>query len=95
MPDRRRRGPRSHRPITGATGRPGSAVVRELARHGDPVRALVRDRAKAAALAGLPTVNRRPTTSSKSPVPASTASPTLWRSPPEARSRWTKPSAGE
>ena len=39
--------------VTGATGRPGSAVIREFARHGTQVRALARDRAKAAALRGL------------------------------------------
>jgi uncharacterized protein YbjT (DUF2867 family) len=39
--------------VTGATGRPGSAVIREFVRHGEPVRALVRDPAKAAALHAL------------------------------------------
>jgi uncharacterized protein YbjT (DUF2867 family) len=39
--------------ITGATGRPGSAVIREFVRHGEPVRALARDPAKAAALHAL------------------------------------------
>jgi uncharacterized protein YbjT (DUF2867 family) len=39
--------------VTGATGRPGSAVIREFARHGTHVRALARDPAKAAALRGL------------------------------------------
>lgn len=42
--------------VTGATGRPGSAVIREFARHHEPVRALVRSRAKAAALEAPPTV---------------------------------------
>ncbi|GAB3882907.1 hypothetical protein GCM10029964_041390 [Kibdelosporangium lantanae] len=42
--------------VTGATGRPGSAVIREFVRQGTPVRALVRDRAKAAWLAKLPRV---------------------------------------
>ncbi|NUS43395.1 MAG: SDR family oxidoreductase [Mycobacteriaceae bacterium] len=45
--------------VTGANGRPGSAVVREFAQHGHPVRALVRDPAKATALeelAGVETV---------------------------------------
>jgi uncharacterized protein YbjT (DUF2867 family) len=39
--------------VTGATGRPGSAVIREFVRHGEPVRALARDPAKAAALNAL------------------------------------------
>lgn len=39
--------------VTGATGRPGSAVVQEFARRRMPVRALVRDRSKAAALHAL------------------------------------------
>ena len=43
--------------VTGETGRPGSAVVREFARRGETVRALVRNPAKAASLAGLPTVD--------------------------------------
>jgi uncharacterized protein YbjT (DUF2867 family) len=42
--------------VTGATGLSGSAVVREFARKADPVRALVRSRAKAQALETLPTV---------------------------------------
>ncbi|MFB4299636.1 SDR family oxidoreductase [Actinomadura sp. NTSP31] len=42
--------------ITGANGRPGSAAVREFARNGRPVRALVRDPAKAEGLRGLPGV---------------------------------------
>ncbi|GIH18909.1 SDR family oxidoreductase [Rugosimonospora africana] len=45
--------------ITGANGRPGSAVVREFARHNEPVRALVRDPAKADALRELPGVDIR------------------------------------
>lgn len=54
--------------ITGVTGRSGSAVVREFARQGVPVRALARDPAKAAPLAALPAVEvvtgdmRRPDT---------------------------------
>ena len=36
--------------------------------------------------------HRHPTRSSKSPAPSSTASPIPWRSPPEPRSIWTKPS---
>jgi len=43
--------------VTGATGRPGSAVIREFVRHGTPVRALARDAAKAAVLRGLPDVD--------------------------------------
>jgi uncharacterized protein YbjT (DUF2867 family) len=43
--------------ITGANGRPGSAVVREFARRGEPVRALVRNPAKADALRELPGVD--------------------------------------
>jgi uncharacterized protein YbjT (DUF2867 family) len=43
--------------ITGANGRPGSAVVREFARHGEPVRALVREPAKAKGLRELPGVD--------------------------------------
>jgi uncharacterized protein YbjT (DUF2867 family) len=39
--------------VTGATGRPGSAVVKEFARQRMPVRALARDRSKAAALQAL------------------------------------------
>jgi uncharacterized protein YbjT (DUF2867 family) len=42
--------------VTGATGLSGSAVVREFARQGYPVKALVRSRAKAQALEALPTV---------------------------------------
>lgn len=42
--------------VTGAAGKAGSAVVRELARQGVRARALVRDARKAAALAGLPTI---------------------------------------
>ncbi|MBF5000398.1 SDR family oxidoreductase [Nocardia sp. BSTN01] len=39
--------------ITGATGNNGKAVVQQFARHGVPVRALVRDRARAGALLEL------------------------------------------
>src|SRR5579859_4596077 len=42
--------------VTGATGLSGSAVIREFARQGYPVRALVRSRAKAQALELFPTV---------------------------------------
>lgn len=42
--------------VTGAAGKAGSAVVRELARQGVRARALVRDPRKADALAGLPTI---------------------------------------
>jgi uncharacterized protein YbjT (DUF2867 family) len=42
--------------VTGATGRSGAAVVREFARQGIPVRALVRDSARGASLAVLPGV---------------------------------------
>ncbi len=42
--------------VTGATGLNGSAVIREFARRSEPVRALVRSRAKARALEMLPTV---------------------------------------
>ncbi|GAA0267858.1 SDR family oxidoreductase [Actinomadura nitritigenes] len=42
--------------ITGANGRPGSATVREFARNKEPVRALVRDPAKAGDLRELPGV---------------------------------------
>lgn len=42
--------------VTGATGRPGSAVIREFVRQGRPVRALVRTPAKAVALGSLATV---------------------------------------
>jgi uncharacterized protein YbjT (DUF2867 family) len=45
--------------ITGANGRPGSAVVREFARQGTPVRALVRDPKKADGLRALPGVDVR------------------------------------
>jgi uncharacterized protein YbjT (DUF2867 family) len=45
--------------VTGANGRPGSAVVREFARRHDPVRALVRDPAKADGLKALPGVDAR------------------------------------
>jgi uncharacterized protein YbjT (DUF2867 family) len=38
--------------VTGATGNVGSVVVRELRRHGAPVRAVVRDRGKAAGMLG-------------------------------------------
>ena len=43
--------------VTGATSRSGSAIVREFARRGTPVRALARDAQKAAALAALPGVH--------------------------------------
>jgi uncharacterized protein YbjT (DUF2867 family) len=39
--------------VTGATGLNGAAVIREFARHNEPVRALVRDRIKAAPLVAL------------------------------------------
>lgn len=42
--------------VTGASGRPGYAVIKEFARRRQPVRALVRDPAKAAELRTLPTV---------------------------------------
>jgi uncharacterized protein YbjT (DUF2867 family) len=42
--------------VTGAAGRAGSAVIRAFARRGVPVRALVRDAARAPELAGLPGV---------------------------------------
>jgi uncharacterized protein YbjT (DUF2867 family) len=42
--------------VTGASGLAGSAVIREFARRHSPVRALVRDRAKARALEALPAV---------------------------------------
>lgn len=42
--------------VTGATGRLGSAVIREFAERDEPVRALVRDPAKAAELEALPSV---------------------------------------
>ena len=40
--------------VTGAAGVSGAAVMRELARNGTSARALVRDRARATALEGLP-----------------------------------------
>ena len=43
--------------VTGASGLTGSAVIREFARQGLPVRALVRDPGKAALFDGLPTVD--------------------------------------
>src|SRR5262245_24445733 len=42
--------------ITGAAGLNGTAAVREFARHGEPVRALVRDRARARELDEIPIV---------------------------------------
>jgi uncharacterized protein YbjT (DUF2867 family) len=42
--------------VTGASGLSGSAIVREFARQGTPIRALVRSRDKAAALLELSTV---------------------------------------
>jgi uncharacterized protein YbjT (DUF2867 family) len=42
--------------VTGATGLSGSAVIREFSRRSEPVRALVRSRAKARELVSLPTV---------------------------------------
>jgi len=42
--------------VTGATSRSGLAVVRRFAEHNHPVRALVRDRARAQALESLPGV---------------------------------------
>jgi uncharacterized protein YbjT (DUF2867 family) len=42
--------------VTGAAGLSGSIAIREFARQGVPVRALVRDRAKASALTTLPGV---------------------------------------
>jgi uncharacterized protein YbjT (DUF2867 family) len=42
--------------VTGATGLSGSLTIREFARQKTPVRALVRDRAKARELEALPTV---------------------------------------
>lgn len=42
--------------VTGANGLSGSAVIREFARQRSPVRALVRSRARATALASLPAV---------------------------------------
>ena len=43
--------------VTGAGGLNGSAIVREFSRNGVPIRALVRDRSKANALAELPHVD--------------------------------------
>lgn len=43
--------------VTGAAGLNGSAIVREFSRNGVPIRALVRDRSKADALARLPHVD--------------------------------------
>jgi uncharacterized protein YbjT (DUF2867 family) len=54
--------------VTGATGLAGSAVIREFARQHAPVRALVRNRAKARSFETLPIVQlvegdmRRPET---------------------------------
>jgi uncharacterized protein YbjT (DUF2867 family) len=45
--------------VTGANGRPGSAVIREFAQRHEPVRALVRDPAKADGLRTLPGVDVR------------------------------------
>src|SRR5262245_65963650 len=42
--------------VTGAAGLNGSAIIREFASHGEPVRALVRNRAKAGAFDLFPTV---------------------------------------
>src|SRR6266568_4445205 len=42
--------------LTGATGTAGSFIVNEFVRRQEPVRVLVRDRAKAAALERVPTV---------------------------------------
>jgi uncharacterized protein YbjT (DUF2867 family) len=42
--------------VTGAAGLNGSAIVREFSRNGEPVRALVRDRSRAVAIAALPHV---------------------------------------
>jgi len=42
--------------VTGATGLSGSAVIREFARRSEPVRALVRSRAKASVFEAFPTV---------------------------------------
>jgi uncharacterized protein YbjT (DUF2867 family) len=42
--------------VTGATGQNGTELIRRLSADGVPLRALVRDRAKAAALASLPNV---------------------------------------
>jgi len=43
--------------ITGAAGLNGTAAVREFARHGEPIRALVRNRAQAPALFEIPVVD--------------------------------------
>lgn len=43
--------------LTGATGTAGSFIANEFVRRREPVRVLVRDRAKAAALANVPTVD--------------------------------------
>lgn len=45
--------------VTGAAGLNGSAIIREFSRNGVPVRALVRNRAKAGELTGLPHVDLR------------------------------------
>jgi uncharacterized protein YbjT (DUF2867 family) len=42
--------------VTGASGLAGSAVIREFVRSGDPVRALIRDRANARTFEAFPTV---------------------------------------
>jgi uncharacterized protein YbjT (DUF2867 family) len=42
--------------VTGSTGRPGLLVVREFARRGEMVRALVRDMAKAVVFEAMPSV---------------------------------------
>jgi uncharacterized protein YbjT (DUF2867 family) len=42
--------------VSGASGNSGSAVVREFAENGVPVRALVRDRRRAEDIAALPQV---------------------------------------
>jgi uncharacterized protein YbjT (DUF2867 family) len=42
--------------ITGAAGLNGTAAVHEFARHGEPIRALVRNRAQARALDEIPIV---------------------------------------
>ena len=46
--------------ITGAAGLNGTAAVREFARHSEPVRALVRNRAQARELAEIPVVELAP-----------------------------------
>jgi uncharacterized protein YbjT (DUF2867 family) len=43
--------------VTGATGRPGSHVIRAFVAHGEPVRALVREPAKRDALESMPGVD--------------------------------------